>query len=46
MVKRVSKVRPAYIEIIGDNESCSIDSRQMGAINLTEVKGIVESIIS
>ncbi len=46
MVKRVSKVKPTYIEIIGDNESCSIDSRQMGAINIMKVKGIVESIIS
>ncbi len=46
MVKRISKVSSSNIEILGDNIDCSIDSRQLGAINKANIEGIVENIIS
>ncbi len=45
MVKRISKVKSASIEIIGDNVANSIDSRQLGAINKLQVEGIVENVM-
>ncbi len=46
IVKRISKINSSNVEILGDNESISIDSRQFGQINKKEIKGIVETIIS
>ncbi len=46
MVKRISKVGASYVEVLGDNETISIDSRKFGPINQTEIQGIVERIIT
>ena len=46
IVKRISKVKPSSIEILGDNIECSIDSRHLGEINQINIEGIVESVIS
>ncbi len=46
IVKRISKINSSTIEILGDNEYRSIDSRQFGQVNKSQVKGIVETIIS
>ncbi len=45
-VKRISKVKPSSIEILGDNIECSIDSRHLGAINKINIEGIVKSVIT
>ena len=45
IVKRISKVHSEAIEILGDNESKSIDSRQFGQIHTNQLQGIVETII-
>ncbi len=45
IVKRVSKVSLKNIQVIGDNEFMSIDSRHFGLISFKEVKGVVEKII-
>ena len=46
IVKRISKVKPSSIEIIGDNIEYSTDSRHLGEINKINIEGIVESVIS
>ncbi len=45
IVKRISKIYSETIEILGDNESRSIDSRQFGQIHTNQLQGIVETII-
>ena len=45
IVKRISKIHSEAIEILGDNELKSIDSRQFGPIHTSQIQGIVESII-
>ncbi len=45
IVKRISKINENSVEIIGDNKSISIDSRQFGKVNKNQIKGIVEKII-
>tara|TARA_B100001250_G_scaffold395326_1_gene400106 strand:+ start:802 stop:1071 length:270 start_codon:yes stop_codon:yes gene_type:complete len=44
IVKRVSNKRSNAIELRGDNEQASSDSRQFGFINQTEIIGIVIKI--
>ncbi len=46
IVKRISKIDCSEIEVLGDNESISIDSRQFGKIHKNQIQGIVETIIS
>ena len=45
IVKRISKIYSETIEILGDNESRSIDSRQFGQIHTNQLQGIVVTII-
>ena len=45
IVKRISKVHSSSIEILGDNQIESIDSRHFGAIRKTLIKGIVKVFI-
>ena len=45
IVKRISKIYSETIEILGDNESTSIDSRQFGQIHISQLQGIVKTII-
>lgn len=45
IVKRVYKKSELGIEVRGDNENNSIDSRQFGLINHAYLVGIVEQII-
>ena len=44
LIKRISKITALAVEVIGDNESKSIDSRQFGEIQKNKIKGIVETI--
>ncbi len=44
-IKRVHKSSDFGIELRGDNEKISIDSRQYGTVNQTNMLGIVEKII-
>ncbi len=46
IIKRISKISSSKIELLGDNEPISIDSRQFGQISQNQVKGIVENIFS
>ncbi len=46
IIKRIHRNTPFGIELKGDNEMESIDSRQFGLINYDQVLGIVEKIIS
>ena len=45
IVKRISKIHSESIEILGENKSKSIDSRQFGQIHISQIQGIVEAII-
>ena len=45
IVKRVFSINSNHIEVRGDNESYSIDSREFGPISYKQIKGIVEHII-
>ncbi len=45
IVKRISKINSEAIEILGENQSKSIDSRQFGQIHTSQIQGIVEAII-
>ncbi len=45
IIKRISKINYSNVEVLGDNLSTSIDSRQFGQINKRQIKGIVERII-
>ena len=44
IVKRISNQIASSIELRGDNEQISIDSRQFGLINQNEIIGIVQNI--
>ncbi len=44
IVKRISKISDEAIEVIGDNQAKSIDSRQFGKIHSNKIEGIVEKI--
>ena len=44
IVKRISNQVASSIELRGDNEQISIDSRQFGLINQNEIIGIVQNI--
>ena len=46
IVKRVHREEHLGIELRGDNQLKSIDSRQFGLVNRTRLCGIVEQIIS
>ncbi len=46
IIKRVHKITPLGIELRGDNEVNSIDSRQYGLVNWHDLCGVVEQIIS
>lgn len=45
MVKRVHQCNKWAIDLRGDNETSSIDSRQFGVVNHQHLRGIVEQII-
>ncbi len=45
LVKRIFKLDLPFLEVRGDNEFNSIDSRQFGFISIENVIGIVEQII-
>ena len=44
IIKRISKISAEAIEVVGDNKSTSIDSRQFGKIHTNKIEGIVEKI--
>ena len=46
IIKRVHQENPLGLELRGDNEKNSIDSRQFGLVNPTSLRGVVEEIIS
>ncbi len=46
MVKRVFKEKPEGLELRGDNELSSIDSRQFGIVNRKNIIGVVDNVIS
>ncbi len=45
IVKRIFSIKPNLIEVRGDNESDSIDSREFGPINYKQIQGIVQHIV-
>ncbi len=45
IIKRVHKCNPLGLELRGDNDINSIDSRQFGLVNHSFLLGIVEQII-
>ncbi len=45
LVKRIYKLNLPIVEVRGDNDQHSIDSRQFGIIKKEQVVGIVEEII-
>ncbi len=45
IVKRIHKTHSQGIELRGDNETMSSDSRQFGIVNINNLCGIVEGII-
>ncbi len=45
LVKRISKLYLPLLEVRGDNEFHSYDSRQFGIITIEKVIGVVEHII-
>ncbi len=45
IIKRVKRSSPVGLELRGDNEVSSIDSRQFGLVNKNQLCGIVEQII-
>lgn len=46
IIKRVHKINNYAIELRGDNQSKSIDSRHYGTIRKENIEGIVSKIIS
>ena len=44
IVKRIHKVLSKGIELRGDNEQASTDSRQFGLVRNAQIKGIVEYV--
>ena len=46
LIKRVHKNNSNSVELRGDNELSSSDSRQFGKVNQLLIKGIVEQIIT
>ena len=46
IVKRVFRLSLNKLEVRGDNENESVDSRKFGLVNYTQVKGIVECVLS
>ena len=46
IIKRVHNENPLGLDLRGDNEANSIDSRKFGLVNLDYLCGIVEEIIS
>tara|TARA_Y100001968_G_scaffold301742_1_gene314340 strand:+ start:159 stop:437 length:279 start_codon:yes stop_codon:yes gene_type:complete len=46
IIKRVYKISNSGISLRGDNELYSTDSRQFGVIDIRNIKGIVEGIIT
>ena len=46
IIKRVYKASNSGISLRGDNELYSTDSRQFGVIDVKNIKGIVEGIIT
>ncbi len=45
LIKRVHQITANGVEVRGDNERDSTDSRQFGLINFNQLQGIVEHII-
>ena len=45
IIKRVYKIYSSGIDIRGDNQTCSIDSRQFGLIHPNQIIGIVDGVI-
>ncbi len=45
LIKRIHKVTASGIEIKGDNQLKSSDSRDFGLVNYSQIKGLVEKII-
>jgi len=45
IIKRIHKANPIGLELRGDNESNSIDSRQFGLVNRNHLHGVVEAIL-
>ena len=45
IIKRVYEINQFGLELRGDNEKNSIDSRQFGLINIKNLCGIVEEVI-
>ncbi len=43
LIKRINGIRDRGIELIGDNEEHSRDSRHFGFININNIEGIAES---
>ncbi len=46
LIKRIYKSYPFGLELRGDNESRSIDSRQFGLVHFKNLCGIVEEVIA
>ncbi len=45
IVKRVHRISPAGVELLGDNQKVSTDSRHFGFVRKENIKGIVECSI-
>ncbi len=45
IVKRIHQSRENQIELRGDNQNNSIDSRSFGLVNIGNIVGIVEEVI-
>ena len=45
LIKRVFKLNLNNLEVRGDNERESIDSRKFGLVTYTQIQGIVECIL-
>ena len=45
LVKRVFSINLDFIDVRGDNELNSMDSREFGLVNYKQIKGVVEHII-
>ena len=45
IVKRIHNIKNTGVDVRGDNQSASIDSRQFGLIGKSSILGIVEKVI-